>query len=92
MSGRRTRNGSTRRWRRLRAAVLERDGYLCQRPLEDGAPCLAPATDAGHIVDWALGGTDDPENLRGECETHNSRAGGELRQMLANPTRKDYPA
>jgi 5-methylcytosine-specific restriction endonuclease McrA len=70
--------GSTRAWRKVRAYVLERDGYTCRVPDADGRPCGAPATDAGHIVPKGQGGTDTPDNLRGECEPHNSSDGGRL--------------
>lgn len=80
MSGRR---GSTRAWRRLRAHVLERDRYQCQRPTPPaGAPCGRPATEAGHIIDAALGGTDHLDNLRAECAPCNKGAGGRLRVLL----------
>lgn len=80
MSGRR---GSTRAWRRVRAYVLARDGYACQRIVSTtGQRCLAPATDAGHIVAHALGGTDHPDNLRAECLPCNRTAGGALRVAL----------
>lgn len=89
---RRRRNGSTRAWRKLRAAILRRDRHQCQVPTPPaGELCLAPATDAGHIVAWTLGGTDDPTNLRAECDAHSKAGGGELRQLLrhagTNPTR-----
>lgn len=51
---------STRAERKIREAVLERDGYVCQR-------CGAPATDAGHLVARAHGGGYTPDNLQAEC-------------------------
>lgn len=70
--------GSTRRWRKLRAYVLERDLNRCRVPDEDGRICGAVATDAGHIIPKAEGGTDCPANLRAECEPHNSQDGGRI--------------
>lgn len=73
-----------RAWRRLRAYVLARDQYQCQRmnPLT-GIRCGRPATDAGHILDVALGGTDHPANLRAECAHCNRSAGARLGTRLA---------
>lgn len=53
-----------RPWRRLRAQILERDGYLCQ--CSDCARRLVPrlAHEVDHIKPVAEGGTDDPENLQ----------------------------
>lgn len=76
--------GSSRAWRRLRAAVLARDGFVCRVPVLDGRidpagrPCLLPASTADHIVPRALGGDDDPDNLRAACSRHNSQKGGRL--------------
>lgn len=69
--------GSTRAWRKLRAFVLARDGYLCQRP--DPHDCQGVATDAGHIVARMNGGRDTPENLRAECARGNRSEGARLR-------------
>lgn len=75
-------SGSTRSWRRLRAWVLARDGYTCQRVIDlDGTRCGAPASHAGHVIgraDWPrdaagqlLPGIDAPGNLRAECPRCN---------------------
>ena len=53
-------------WKKLRRAILERDGYVCQ-------PCLdkmriTPASEVDHIIPKAKGGTDDPDNLQAICE------------------------
>ena len=64
--------------KRVRAEVLERNGYTCQM-------CGAAAgdTDAtgrvvrlhiGHILDKSHGGPDDPSNLRALCSTCNEGA------------------
>lgn len=80
---RRPRGGSTAAWRRLRRFILERDRYTCQVPLPpDGRLCGQPATDAGHIVAYILGGTDHPDNLRSECSACSKRGGGRIRHLL----------
>lgn len=54
----------------LRYEVLKRDGYKCQccgrTPKEDGVKL-----EVDHILAVALGGTDDPTNLRSLCEDCN---------------------
>lgn len=75
--------GSTRAWRKTREFVLDRDGRACRRPVPPaGLPCGKPATDAGHIIAAALGGTDHPDNLRAECEPHNASDGARLARLL----------
>lgn len=70
--------GSTRAWRRLRAAVLERDGHVCQvRLVCDGAP----ATHVDHIVPVVDGGRDDPGNLRAACAACNLRRGAAVDEL-----------
>ena len=51
-----------RPWRRLRAAILLRDQYMCQCPECNGAGLLAHEVD--HIIPIAKGGTDEPSNLQ----------------------------
>jgi 5-methylcytosine-specific restriction endonuclease McrA len=75
--------GSTRRWRRLRVLVLERDGFRCQlhvdaagRHVEDDDPaaerrCLEYAEHVDHIVERRHGGDDRPSNLRAACRAGN---------------------
>lgn len=77
--------GSTKAWRRLRLAVLERDAWRCQVPVDAagridpaGRPCSLPAETVDHITPRALGGRDDPANLRAACHTHNRRKGAKL--------------
>lgn len=61
------RNGSTRSWRTLRAAILYRDAYRC-------ALCPRGASEVDHIVPLVDGGTDHPSNLRSLCrDCHASR-------------------
>ena len=58
-----SRGGSTRKWRRLRAFVLRRDGGRCQRC--GSTQKLA----AHHVVPRSAGGSDTPSNLRTICST-----------------------
>jgi 5-methylcytosine-specific restriction endonuclease McrA len=62
------RNGSTRAWRTIRAAVLVRDHHTCQH-------CGAPASHAGHITAHANGGMDTMSNLHALCSTCNESEG-----------------
>ncbi len=64
---------------RLRAAVLDRNGFTCQMcGLTPGE--IDPATGRkvrlhiGHIKDKSLGGKDEPSNLRSLCSTCNQGA------------------
>jgi hypothetical protein len=68
-----TKRGSTRRWRRIRAHILRRDGGVCQY-------CGAPATTVDHVVPRAGGGgggggayADHPSNLVAACSDCNRR-------------------
>lgn len=67
--------GSSRRWRKLRAVILQRDGYTCKVP-RNGRPCGAHATHVDHIVPRADGGDMwDPSNLRAACAPCNLSRG-----------------
>lgn len=70
--------GSTRRWRRIRAAVLLRDGNLCQLKLEG---CTTVAEHVHHVIGKAAG--DDPAHLTSACAHCNLK--------LGSPTRHDPP-
>lgn len=48
-------------WRKVRAAVLRRDRYLCQCP--DCGGQRLPAGEVDHRIPKFEGGTDDPDNL-----------------------------
>lgn len=66
------REGSGRggsRWRKIRAQILHRDGYLCQPCRREHA--VTEATVVDHIVPLAEGGTDDPGNLQSICADHD---------------------
>jgi 5-methylcytosine-specific restriction endonuclease McrA len=73
--------GSTRRWRRLRAAQLVRE------PICQVLGCDRPAVEVDHLVARVDGGTDDPDNLVSLCrEDHHLRhAGVELRIQESAP-------
>ena len=49
----------------VRQFVLKRDEYLCQI---GGMKCVGTATQVDHVVPDYLGGSDEPENLRGVCK------------------------
>lgn len=70
--------GSTRAWRRLRDAVLERDAWRCQYPITPAQVCGAPANTAGHIIPRSQGGPDRLDNLRAECPAHNYGDGARI--------------
>jgi 5-methylcytosine-specific restriction endonuclease McrA len=59
---RRRRHESTRAWRRLRQAVLDRAGGRCER-------CGGAAEDAHHLVPRARGGADTLGDLEALCST-----------------------
>ena len=60
-----TQRGYGASWRRIRAAVMARDNYLCQVCAADGR--VTPATEVDHIRPKARGGTDEMDNLRSIC-------------------------
>jgi 5-methylcytosine-specific restriction protein A len=64
--------GSTYSWRRVRSAVLTRDGQQCKLQLPG---CTGRATHVDHIVPKSKGGTDHPSNLRASCQHCNLRRG-----------------
>lgn len=83
------RKGSTRRWRRLRAYVLMRDGYRCRmgdprHPIGKTQPrsaqCTGRATHVHHTLGRAATG-DDVRYLVASCPTCNLEAG--------DPTKKN---
>lgn len=55
--------------KRVRFEVLRRDGHTC-RYCGAGAPDVTLVVD--HVVPVALGGSDDPSNLRAACKDCNS--------------------
>jgi 5-methylcytosine-specific restriction endonuclease McrA len=60
-------------WRKLRAAVLERDRGICYW-------CGGPAKTVDHLIPLAQGGARlDPANLVAACLPCNSSRGGQTR-------------
>ena len=55
-------------WKRLRVAILQRDGYQCAAP-----GCTSRALVVDHITSPRSGGSDVPSNLRSLCRTHDNR-------------------
>lgn len=67
-----------RPWRRKRAWVMERDGYLCQPCSREGR--LTVATQCDHIIPQAQGGTSDEDNLQAICgDCHEAKSQRESR-------------
>ncbi|GAB7144423.1 hypothetical protein LRC484719_30160 [Mycobacterium riyadhense] len=60
-----TRGGSTRQWRKIRAAKLR------ATPICEYVDCRHPATEVDHIMPRAEGGTDDWGNLASLCGEHH---------------------
>lgn len=75
-------HGSTTRWRRIRAAVLQRDHHTCAIK---GKGCTTHATHVDHIVPKHAGGDDAMTNLRAACETCN------LSRRRSNPDHEPPP-
>lgn len=73
--------GSTRAWRRTRAAVLARDGYACRLRL-DG--CEGTATHVHHTHGRSTTG-DDPRYLMAACAPCNLRVGEPAPDPPARP-------
>jgi 5-methylcytosine-specific restriction endonuclease McrA len=74
--------GSTTQWRRVRALVLDRDGWRCQIKLPgewvtrhgQARRCLGRATQAHHTRPREVVG-DDPRYLVAACAPCNRRVG-----------------
>ncbi len=62
-------NGSTSQWRKIRARILQRDGYTCQH-------CGMEGNSVDHIVPRSAGGGDHDWNLQTLCTSCNSAKGG----------------
>lgn len=86
--GWRGRRVNTREWRRVRARILARDGWVCR--MVEG--CEERATTVDHVVPLSQGGSLlDPSNLRAACAAHNASAGARLPRTpapdLGSPSR-----
>jgi 5-methylcytosine-specific restriction endonuclease McrA len=77
--------GSTAAWRRIRAAVLARDGYRCQLKLEG---CTTKAEHAHHTIGREVSG-DDPAFLVASCPSCNYRI-GDPRKLDPAPKPKQW--
>ena len=64
-------NGSTREWRKIRAAVLRRDSYRCQ--VRIAGICKVKADCVHHLDGKAAG--DHPHRLVASCTPCNLRVG-----------------
>ena len=60
--------GSTRKWRKIRKAILQRDHHRCQY-------CQKRATHVDHIKPRKHGGLDGPRNLKSSCRKCNLAKG-----------------
>lgn len=70
-----------RPWRRLRALILQRDGFLCQPCSRAGR--LTTATEVDHIKAVSAFGTDDHGNLEAICSTcHKDKTAKEAAEGL----------
>lgn len=70
-----TARGGSRAWRRLRAAVLQRDAYCCQ---VCGHQDLSGASlQVDHIIERRDGGPDTMENARALCKPCHARKSGQ---------------
>jgi len=64
------------KWRKVRAAILRRDNWLCQPCLRQGHNTHASEVD--HIISKADGGVDDPLNLQAICAAcHKAKTASE---------------
>ena len=71
-------------WRRVRLAVLNRDGWVCQIR---GPRCEVQANQADHVIPWRVGGAIfDPDNLRAACGPCN--AGRAYHETKRRPSRE----
>ena len=72
----------TIQWKRLRLAVLYRDGYVCQ---VGGPKCVGRASTVDHITPVILGGAFwDQANLRASCKPCNYASGTHIRDTVTD--------
>lgn len=77
--------GGSRAWRRVRLAVLNRDGHVCQ---VRGPRCTGLATHVDHMAPWFGRPEDVPINLlRAACRTCNIGQGAPTTEHL-EPVRR----
>ncbi len=75
------RTGSTRRWRKLRKEILERDEYKCMY-------CGDRANQVDHVTPIESGGDDQPSNLVAACQACNLRKGTKPARVFVEQMRK----
>lgn len=84
-------NGSTSSWRRIRLAVLIRDGFRCQLPVDAAGNYDRDADDVAAAVLTVPANPNDPTNLRAACALHNQQRGdGTDRRRRPRPTRWEW--
>jgi 5-methylcytosine-specific restriction enzyme A len=68
-------------YRRNRATVLERDGYLCIECAKHGKVTMAKEVD--HVVPLHLGGKDEGDNMQSLCRAcHATKTAREAGQRI----------
>ncbi len=78
------------RWRKVRAGILARDGFVCRI---GGAHCTRTATEVDHVVAIRDGGAVlDPANLRAACKACNVARANVQRAALADLARRGRDA
>lgn len=82
MTGRTWQGGSTRSWRRTRARVLARDGWVCRLKVQ--GVCTHEATHVHHVLGRKASG-DDERYLVAACEACNLHTGDPTRPDRADP-------
>lgn len=71
-------------WRKLRAAILKRDGYRCRCEECTQLGRVLPATEVDHRQAKAEGGTDHPSNLFAiNADCHKRKTREESQRALA---------
>ncbi len=71
--------GSTRRWRKIREMVMQRDGCCQQCGQTEGQMHI------DHVIPKRLGGGDEMWNLRQLCQNCNLRKGGRFFETDGTP-------
>lgn len=79
----------------LRAAVIARDGLVCQLcrcdVVDGGDPNAPDRLNLDHVVQWAIGGEDTLENLRVVCRLCNSKRPRPVTEADAERRRRERP-
>lgn len=86
---------ATHAWAKIRTRIIREalaSGLthcpLCHVPLDYNTPHTPQSAECDHIIPWAHGGTDDPDNLRVICRNCNVRRGA--RHTLTTPSTPDH--